>query len=277
MKPTYTLFDSSFLPFGNNSLSLGGERCGEHPVSFEWRSVRQPGTVFYTDIRLSECKPKSNVLNVALIVEPWWKPSHYEYARAYSDRFDYILSHRHNYFPEKKFLYYPHGGSWIKPEHHLLTSENKRKLISLIVSEKIAASGHQLRREIANAIPNIDLYGRGTARPMTSKTEALDNYYYQIVVESQSYESYFTEKVIDCFTQRVIPIYNGDFTFCEHFDCNGIWRFETVEELRSILANISDTDYFSRLASIDRNQELAAQYFCAEDWIFAHYPFLFQR
>lgn len=277
---TRSIIDSSFYSFDQRSASLGSERLGESPQYIKWSiDIHECDTpIFFTDIRLRDVLKFKDIdaPKIAWLLEPPWKPGHYDVTRQLESHFDYILTYWRDFMRSDKYLWYPIGGSWIAPVNHLPRDCNKTQLVSMMISEKIAAPGHRMRRNIYNQYPDIDYYGRAI-KPITSKRTALDPYMYQIVVESQSLSSYFTEKIIDCFTQRVIPIYHGDPTICDRFDCDGILRFDTLGELDAILLSINERDYADRFTAIENNARLAPEYFCAEDWLVSHYPFLFKE
>lgn len=264
------LVDGCFFP-REKSATLSGERSGEGPIGFEW--IAGPGgpVTFYTDVCLEQAIGAPG-RKVAWLLEPPWKLAAYETIWRLREYFDYILTYR-AIAPEDKLLFYPLGGSWIKDWGVF----EKKELVSLMVSDKAESEGHKLRHLFANQWPLSDhTYGRGT-RPVESKAEALRPYYYSIVVESWRGNWYFSEKLIDCLSQGTVPIYWGCPDIRRFFDVNGIISFETLSELDYILTYvISIEDYMERLPAIRHNLDLARAYTCAEDWIYRHYPFLFE-
>jgi hypothetical protein len=270
------LVDGSFFP-RERSATLAGQRSGEGPFSFEW--VEGPGepVTFYTDMCLEQAVGQPG-RKVAWLLEPPWKGEHYRQAAELIDVFDYVLTYwAWESAPRfgKKALFYPLGGSWIKLNEWGV-SFNKAELVSLMVSDKHESEGHTLRHQIANQLPIAHhTYGRGT-REIDSKTEALRPYHYSIVVESWRGDWYFSEKLIDCLSQGTIPIYWGCPDIGRFFDTDGILSFETLDELDYIYHHvISANDYLERYQAIRENLELAWAHYCAEDWIFRHYPYLF--
>lgn len=269
----YTLVDSSFYPFGSRSISMDGDRHGETPRSFKWSVHRQPGTIFYTDIRLSEVKHYSNTLEIALLIEPSWKPSPYETAQRLSNAFDYILSYRDNYFNTVNHLWYPFGGSWIKDEDWGI--KEKSKQLSIIGTQKLAAPGHKLRHTAIRLYGDrLDVYGRGY-NPIPSKIPALAPYRYSVVIEPQRLDSYFTEKLIDCFSQGTIPLYWGTRKITNFFDERGMIILDNITDIYNHLPELTPSYYNACLPYIRANLEAARAYQCAEDWIYSHHPHLF--
>ena len=271
---TQTLVDSSFYPFGSRSFTLGGDRQGESPRSFEWNTNRQPGSVFYTDIRLTEMQRRSHTLEIALLIEPPWKPAPYETAKRLSFDFDYILSYRNNYFDTSNHLWYPLGGSWIKEEDWGLKPKSRN--VSIIGTQKQAAPGHQLRHTAIRLFgDHLDVYGRGY-NPIPSKVQALAPYCYSVVIEAQRLDTYFTEKLIDCFSQGTIPLYWGARKIADFFDERGMIILDDITDIYNYLSELTPAHYNVCLPYIRANLETSRTYQCAEDWIYAHYSYLFQ-
>lgn len=270
----HTLIDSSFYPFGSRSFTLGGDRTGETPRSFEWSAYRQPGSIFYTDIRLVEMQRYSNTLEIALLIEPPWKPGHYEIAKRLSSDFDYILSYRDNFFDTSNLLWYPFGGSWIKEEDWGMKPKSKK--LSIIGTQKLAAPGHKLRHTAIRLYSDrLDVYGRGY-NPIPSKIPALAPYRYSVIIESQRLDTWFTEKLIDCFSQGTIPIYWGARKIADFFDERGMIIIDNITDIYNYLSELTPSHYTSCLPYIRANLETSRSYQCAEDWIFNAYPYLFQ-
>jgi hypothetical protein len=67
----------------------------------------------------------------------------------------------------------------------------------------------------------------------------------------------FTEKLLDCFTTRTVPIYFGCTNVEQYFDARGIIQFWTIEQLEHIVATLTPEDYLSRLPYIEENYQRA--------------------
>jgi hypothetical protein len=52
-------------------------------------------------------------------------------------------------------------------------------------------------------------------------------------------ENWFTEKLVDCFRTKTIPIYKGCPNIKDFYNKKGIITFDTMEELSTILNNIN--------------------------------------
>lgn len=107
------------------------------------------------------------------------------------------------------FKFCPNGSNlpWLDPLDYKFVQ--KTKACSIIASEKRHLLGHKLRHEIISNSPAIDAYGKSVNRPISTKDEALRPYMFSVVTENSSYDGYVTEKLMDCFATRTIPLYWG--------------------------------------------------------------------
>lgn len=269
------LVDNSFPTA--KSATLAGDNAGLGPKHFEWvRNDDQSGVTFFTDQCLHLALEDKSPKKIAWLLEPpEISNSHYELAFGELYKvFNYILTWNMDYLLEPcgdwnhHRLFYPFGGSWIKGWQLY----PKTKLCSIIVSEKTKTEGHRLRHEIVKRFGDrVDVFGRGY-NPIDSKLEALRDYQYSIVVENVRRDYWFTEKLIDCFATGTIPIYWGCPRIGEFF--GNIPSFLTIDGLSTQLQLLGEHDY--DYIDIVNNLEKARQYQCAEDWIYEHYPFLFE-
>jgi hypothetical protein len=270
------LIDATFP--GAGSMGLGGENIGDHPETMRWdRDVSQwSGMCVYTDMGIVHYNKEPGAVNIGILIEPFeLRYDVYQAALDVRNHFRAIFTH-YRPFVElgPPFLFYPYCGSFIKDWDIF----PKTKLVSMIVGFKALMSGHRLRHQIVGAFETgIDYYGHeGRFDP---KYIALRDYGYSVVIENCVEDFYFSEKLIDCFSQGTIPIYWGCPSIGNFFDERGMCildRETTLGSLFSILETISLEDYKSRKKYIDVNYRLAADYRCPEDWIMRRYPEVFE-
>lgn len=274
------LFDSTFL--GQPSATLGGENFGEAPQHVSWIRETCMEITFFTDIRLHEaanCPARTR--RIAWLLEPRsFSATAYDQIENCVGMFNYILTHDVKLLTKLngKGLWCPAGGSWIK-QHGVY---KKDRLISMITTDKYRSEGHVLRHKAREAILarrsfEVDFYGRGSVT-MVTKAEALRGYQYSIVIESSNEPFYFSEKLIDCISQGTVAVYWGTPGYAGYFHPDGIIYFNTLEELMRILENIMDgrDNYQKRERALRTNSRIARHYRCVEDWIYLHYPWLFE-
>jgi len=267
--------------FQGESMSLSSENADEAPKSLRWRHVPDipddvPVMVF-TDMCLDEVLLSRAPTNIAVLIEPpALTATHYEKAVMLEDRFDaiftYSLEHLRRGGP---WRFYPYGGSRIREWG--VFDKSKRANASIIVSVKAITEGHRLRHEIVKQFgERLSVFGEPYTEYLDPKPPGLRPFRYSIVVESGRSDYYFTEKLIDCFSQGTVPIYWGCPGIDGFFDEDGIISFKTPDDLAYILASISEWDYHDRLPAICRNLKLARGFRCAEDHLAAEYGWLFE-
>jgi|688.fasta_scaffold287453_2 hypothetical protein len=181
------------------------------------------------------------------------------------DKFDLILAWDKDILDNcpnsKKFIF---GTCWINFDTLKINKENE---ISFIMSEKMQAPGHKIRHTIwsylngKNEINGFNIMKFKTPPRIESKNVLFEKAKYHIVVENASRENWVTEKVIDCFATKTIPIYWGCPNIGEFFNEEGVIKFNTLEELDSILNNL-DLEYYEKLQNvIEENYEKSKQYY----------------
>jgi hypothetical protein len=70
----------------------------------------------------------------------------------------------------------------------------------------------------------------------------------------------FTEKILDCFKTKTVPIYFGCTNLSKYFDVRGVLQFYSIEQLADILATITPADYDRMLPYVEENYRLASHY-----------------
>ena len=150
-------------------------------------------------------------------------------------------------------------GSWIDPGIVL----DKQNEISYIMSSKIYTNAQRIRFMIMRRYQHVKNIGPFNFRMhrspprLPSKNDFFSWAKFNIACENQIMPNMYTEKILDCFQTRTVPIYFGCTNLHKYFDERGIIRFWGIEELEHILNTLTPEDYESRKPYIDRNYELA--------------------
>lgn len=247
-------------------------------VEWEFNNIPVSKTCFITDMCLGDVYKATGVKRkVAWILEPRAIfPQVYQWIEQNNRLFDFVLTFDTKLIERgENFLYYPHGRCWIN--NYVEIEKNNRT--SIVASVKNHTEGHQLRHQvIARLGDKIDTYGSGY-KPVDEKEEALSAYKFSITIENSIQPGYWTEKIVDCFATKTIPIFWGDTSVNNYFNKDGIIYFNTVDELEKIINDISlngDKIYEDSIKAIEDNFKTVEQYRIPEDWIFKNYPFLFE-
>lgn len=247
-----------------------------YPANFKWNKGNTAISkhIFFTDYCLHEATNYNTTQKkVAWLLEPKAiYPDSYIYIENNYNLFDYILTFDRELLEKiNNGLYTPYGTYWVDNN----ITYNKSKLTSIIASFKSETIGHKIRHHIINTINGFDVYGKHpNYKYVTSKNEALDSYYFSITIENSIQDSYWTEKLLDCFVTKTIPIYWGTRDVCNFFNEDGILFFSKSNELRDILSTLTPELYKQKEHAIEENYKLALQYKDPENYIFKNYKYL---
>ena len=143
----------------------------------------------------------------------------------------------------------------------------KTKLVSMISSNKSFTPGHRVRLGFVEQFKDhVDLYGRGF-KDISCKEEGLRDYMFSIAVENAVYDTYFTEKLTDCFATGTIPVYYGCRGVTEYFNEDGIIFLDDDFDISMLTPDL----YYSKMDAIKDNFERANNLPVAEDYLYETY------
>ena len=157
---------------------------------------------------------------------------------------------------------------------------DKTKSVSFIRGDKhFPVPGHDLRWELWNNQNLINMkrsfYDRTTPAYASNPEEEIQWYNqradifgshrYHICIENTSSKNYFTEKIIDCFLFRTIPIYWGCPNIGDYFNRDGIFTVDTIGQIWRILDDeqqydVSIDNVFAIRDAIEDNFMAALRY-----------------
>jgi hypothetical protein len=179
----------------------------------------------------------------------------------YFSIFKYIFTHNKELLKlDSRFKWCPAQGFWIKDAKIY----DKTKMISMISSNKSFTKGHRNRLQWIERIgEQVDLYGRGI-NPIENKEEGLCDYMFSVAIENGIYESYYTEKILDCFATGTIPVYLGSPDIGKYFNQEGIILL--TDEF-----DVSEEIYYSKMEAIKDNLERVKKIEVLEDFIYLNY------
>lgn len=201
-------------------------------------------------------------------------PNNYEWLKQNYHLFDMVLTHDESIIKEcRKAVFCPNAMSWVSTESFSKDNSIKSKNISIIASNKNKAPGHQLRHQLISILKDrnlFDIYGTGY-KPVEYKYEALKDYRFSVAIENCRLNHYFSEKLIDCFLVRSIPVYWGCPEVNKFFNPDGILQCNNIGDFIRII-NAVNADginiYESKKKAIEENFNLAKGYLSQEDWIY---------
>jgi len=139
----------------------------------------------------------------------------------------------------------------------------KKKMISVIYTNKTYLKGHRKRLELLNFLKSnfnnkIDFFvGDNNLR---LKNYAIDEYKFHIAIENSILDDYFTEKLMDSFLGEACPVYSGPKNIYKYFDLEGLIELniynhrEAKECIEHIIEN-GDAIYEEKFQKILSNKK----------------------
>jgi hypothetical protein len=236
-------------------------------MEWDWNVGQDEELVFYTDDYISNPQ-LTHKKRIAWLIEPRCKqPQTYNWISTNNLLYDFVLTHDAELLNlGSNFIFYPHCGAWIEHENRS-TDHIKTKLVSMITSAKRNVADHIKRHELIQRHSDvIDVMGRGY-KPIEPISEGLKDYMFNISMENQQGDYYFTEKIINPILTGTIPIYYGMSTIGNYFDTRGMIIFDDIDEIPSILSTLTSGLYKEMLPYAKINFALAKQYVLSEDWM----------
>jgi len=165
----------------------------------------------------------------------------------------------------------PFGHTWFKPEQYI-KKHGKIFEVSHLCGVLLKTYGQSIRHEvlsrkleITNTPTNFystygDRYNIEEAR--IGKEEVFGGSQYGIAIENVSHRGYFSEKILDCFLLKTIPIYWGCSNIGDYFNIDGIIRFQNADDLINIVNNLDPLQYHNNWwqDAIEDNYQRALKY-----------------
>jgi len=262
--------------------------AGRTPKHIIWdRFNRGLDTHFYVHDNMKEtsklCKKKYGLLRESESIIP----NTYEWVLRESGiikEFDgvYTFSERvldkyeNAHFAIANGSWYGRGRSYEEIEKELLDAKTKN--ISMVASNKCMCDMHRVRLSIAQTAKSgglVDVYGKSVGMYLPNKDDALTSYRYSIAIENDIQPFYFTEKVLDCFAAKTVPIYMGATKLSKWFNMDGVIVISPsdIDRLPDILKNLGKEDYEERKEAIEDNFVRVRQFECIEDYLSKEYGF----
>lgn len=256
--------------------------CSDYkPKLFEWTQEDQPIKVFIDSAIIPglQYQKKQGEKKIAWIAESraifhsWYCPIDIweQNLKQISENYDLVFVSDKQWvgkYPNIKFAFAGSNLPWIKNMEIFA----KNKICSLIASEKQTTFGHKLRHYIADQFKDkIDLYGGvlnskklSPGIPWGDKSEGLNNYMFSIVIENDKYETYYTEKITDCFATGTIPIYWGSPDIGNYFNKDGIIELTPDFDIDTLTEDL----YNSKLEAVKDNYNRVKLLENADDYLF---------
>lgn len=215
----------------------------------------------YIDSYVSDCRTV-NKKNIAILCEPRSLiPNAYEYVKQRSHLFGAIFTHDSELLALNNAYYLNWSSAWLK------TDKEKRRGISLCTSYKNWCPLHKARLELAdyfNRSDKVDVfYGawNDPRVPVVEPRDYLERYKFTIAIENDIDKYWYTEKLLNCFSNKVVPIYVGAPMIGDIFNIDGVIQVHDWKLIPEIVRTLDiDAEYDKRQQAIDDNYERVKPY-----------------
>jgi hypothetical protein len=182
-----------------------------------------------------------------------------------SKSYKYLFTHQKEIYDlADNFIFTPSHCTWIEnPQIY-----PKTKLVSMISSSKGWTEGHRHRLGWVEKLRGkVDLYGRGF-NEIAKKEDGLIDYMFSIVIENDSYPTYYSEKILDAFATGTVPVYYGAPDISDYFNKNGIVELTPNFDINSLTPEL----YYRMADAIKDNfREVKAMGQTIEDDLWLNY------
>ena len=243
------------------------------------KSLNKPITFFYDYIPSSIEQLQLNPYNFIFLQEPNELFGMHTWVKNNNNLFTGVLTWDQDILDNcsNAILFY-HSCNYLEKDYtDSFLNKDKIFEVSFLSGAKKLIEGHKFRQEVYKLKDKItipkkwfytledfnqdDFNNGGIGRPNEfwhSKKVCFNESMFHVCVENTKQPNWFTEKISDAFNTKTIPIYWGcpnipDFGYDER----GIIRFNTTDELVSIINNLTEDTYKSMKPYVDYNYEVA--------------------
>lgn len=240
---------NDFLDIANNLKNL------------EW-------SLFVDDVPKSHSELSN--LNVLVLLEPNEYFGLHDWAIQNQHLFSLILTWSDKVLNNcSNAVFIPFGTTWLKKEQYEINYSKEFK-ISHLRGNLLKTSGHLIRHEYHDRstnellIPNITVETAGNREDSNSCAEAkiqlFGNAQFGTIIENVNRRGYFSEKIMEMFLLKTIPIYWGCSNIEEFFNIDGIIKFDNVDDAIFKINSLTEDFYQSKKDAIEENYQTALKY-----------------
>jgi len=233
----------------------------ENRVRLDPELTDKPISIFYDYAINNISQLKENPYNFLFIQEPNELFGLHDWALKYGHYFDAIFTWSQPILDaySDRAMYFAFGaGDYQIPTTY---QKNKRFEVSFLCGQKQFTLGHKLRHKIFHNKNKINTSTNFIyTAPWDGGKRICWESMFHIAIENTQNKGYFTEKLIDAFLTKTIPLYWGCPNINEFFNSNGIITFNNEDELIDIINNLSPEYYESKMEYIEENYKRAIQY-----------------
>jgi hypothetical protein len=243
----------------------------DYPISLDIDCNKEVN-VYIDQFTLEDIPPDS--LRIVILQEPWRSPM-IPLVQKYKGYYTHLLTYQDEVLqtnPKARLFHFPN--TWVKGyvpgkkefnvstvvggkniaglEGHELRHELWRKRDMITIPKKFYLSGNAKHSHTFEKWDEVDYKGQLVLG--TSKEPLFDSMFH-IAIENTSIKNYFSEKIIDCFQTKTVPIYYGCKNIEEYFNIEGIYTANSLQTIISICNQLTSGLYEKLLPAINDNFE----------------------
>jgi hypothetical protein len=220
-----------------------------------------------------------DVIRIVITDEPL-KSELFYHTREHRDCYTYILTFHESILdgnPKAKLFHSSGSRPWVNN----YIAPKKRFCVSTLVGGKDdpRMEGYYLRHNLWHEKSHItipidfylsshykwkDVSYDGQKILGDSKIPLFDSQFH-IAIENISIKDYFSEKVLDCFQSRTIPIYYGCLNIGDYFNFNGVIIVHNLREIIDVCNKLTPDTYERMLPVAENNFETSNKWFNWEE------------
>jgi len=242
----------------------------------------KPITIFNDYPNITQDQLNFNPHNILMVMEPNQLFGIHDWAIQNAHLFSIILTWGQDILDKcPNAMFFPFGISWLDEEYvNNVDKLDKKFEVSFLCGGKQRIEGHHLRHRLHKreneitipkqwhyTLPDYDYNdGHHTIKQYEGQTPGYEkkrlwDSMFSICIENSSNRGYHTEKIIDAFLSKTVPIYWGCPNLEElGYDPDGFIYCNDENEIIEATNKLTPEDYFNRKDAINHNYELAKYY-----------------
>lgn len=209
-----------------------------------------------------------SLINILLLFEPNEYFGLHDWAIQNQHLFSVILTWSDKILNNcKNALYFPFTSTWFTIDQYN-KNHDKKFQISHLCGKLLKTYGQSLRHELLIRKNEIkiptkfyDIYGDryNIEDARKGKEFIFGDSMFGAIIENTSHRGYFTEKIVDSFLMKTIPLYWGCPNIGDFFNEKGIIKFENVDDFIYISNQLTKDYYNQHIDTIEENYQIALQ------------------
>jgi hypothetical protein len=226
----------------------------------------------FIDHAATEDELRENPYNFLFILEPNELFGLHDWAVYNASKFTHIFTW------SKKILdncpnasFFSFGVSWLDAKFiEDMKHKEKNFEVSYLCGNKKMIEGHFLRHRLYDrgdeitipkkwfyTLPDYSYEEQRILGDLSQKKVVWQDSMFSICIENSSHHGYHTEKIIDAFLSKTVPVYRGCKDIGTFYNPQGIIVCKDENEIIEKVNKLTPEDYYSRMDAINENYEIA--------------------